>query len=119
MNKPKVTVDEHEPKDAKGAAESAQKGSGAASTHTEHASVRPLEAAESWLHETFPGHENAVLCGVLGLIVAILLFAIGFWATLLVALCVTVGVAIGQLLDGDPKIITFFRGLIGPKDDGR
>ncbi|MGN0071247.1 MAG: DUF2273 domain-containing protein [Atopobiaceae bacterium] len=114
MNRPKVTVDENGPKkDAKSAPAATE------ATSEQHAGARPLEAAEAWLHETFPGHENAVLCGVLGLIVAILLFAIGFWATLLVALCVTVGVAIGQLLDGDPKIIEFVRGLFGPKDDRR
>lgn len=120
MNRPKVTVDEDDPKrDAKGASEASRDDVADMASTKQKAGTRPLEAAEAWFHKTFPGHENAVLCGFLGLIVAILLFAIGFWATLLVALCVTIGVAIGQMLDGDPKIISFFRGFMGPKDDGR
>lgn len=58
-----------------------------------------------WISETFPGHENAVMLGLAGFVVAVLLFAIGFWRTLLITLFVVVGVAIGQVLDGDPKIL--------------
>lgn len=65
-----------------------------------------------WLTQTFPGHENAVLFGFLGFIIAILIFIIGFWRTLFIALVVVVGVAIGQQLDGDPKIINAIRNLI-------
>ena len=86
MNRPKVTVDEDEPKrDAKGASDASRDAVADTASLQQKPGARPLEAAEAWLHKTFPGHENAVLCGFLGLIVAILLFAIGFWATLLVA----------------------------------
>lgn len=86
---------------------------------TEGASFRHArEGLRSWLHETFPGHENAVICGFVGFLVALLFFIIGFWRTLLVVLLVAVGVAFGQVLDGDPKIINTLRGLFGG-DDGR
>ena len=73
-------------------------------------------AARAWLHRSFPGHENAVVWGFIGLIVAILIFIVGFWRTLFVALVVAVGVAFGQYLDGDPKI---WRALKGIFNDNR
>lgn len=71
-----------------------------------------VTSLRQWLTQTFPGHENAVLFGFLGFIIAILIFIIGFWRTLFIALVVAVGVAIGQQLDGDPKIINAIRNLI-------
>ena len=65
-----------------------------------------------------PGHEHAVLGGLFGLVFAVLFFVIGFWQTLLVALLVFIGIAFGQYLDGDPKIINFIRrALTGGLDD--
>ena len=61
-------------------------------------------ATRAWLRRTFPGHENAVLWGIVGFVAAILIFVVGFWQTLFVAILVTVGVSFGQYLDGDPKI---------------
>lgn len=66
----------------------------------------------SWLGARFPGHENAALGGIAGLIVALLIFFVGFWQTLFVALMVCVGIAVGQLLDGDPKIIRALKKLL-------
>lgn len=77
----------------------------AANDGSNHASGTVLERFSGWLTKSFPGHENAFLGGVCGLVVAILIAAIGFWWTLLVALLVLIGVAIGQQADGDPKII--------------
>lgn len=57
------------------------------------------------------GHDYALLGGLAGLIVAILMFTVGFWQTLVIVLLVLVGVAVGQLIDGDPKIINFVRNL--------
>ena len=64
-----------------------------------------VNRASAWVSRTFPGHENAFLGGVCGLIVAIVMAAIGFWRTLLLVLLVLIGVAIGQQADGDPKIL--------------
>lgn len=74
------------------------------------------EGLHTWVHETFPGHENAVIGGFVGFLVALLFFVIGFWRTLLVVLLVAVGVAFGQVLDGDPKIINTLRGLFRGDD---
>ena len=58
-------------------------------------------------------HKNTVLCGLLGLVLALLILFLGFWSTLLIALFVLVGVLIGQALDGDNGIISFFRRYFG------
>lgn len=64
-----------------------------------------IERISSWVKNAFPGHENAVMFGLAGFVIAVLLFAIGFWRTLLITLFVVAGVAIGQMLDGNPKIL--------------
>lgn len=73
-------------------------------------------AVGAWLSRTFPGHENAVLFGFVGFLVAILIFIIGFWRTLFVTLVVVAFVAVGQCLDGDPKILRALKRALG---DGR
>lgn len=75
--------------------------------------VRDLRA---WLEETFPGNVNAVIFAVLGLLVALLLFVIGLWRTLVLVLLVALGVAFGQYLDGDPKIVRFFTTLFSDRN---
>lgn len=62
-------------------------------------------AARSWFRQSFPGHEHAVFGGICGLVVAILVFAIGFWKTLFIVICVLVGVAIGQYADGNTTVV--------------
>ena len=69
----------------------------------------------AWFKRTFPGHENAVIFGLIGLIAAILIFVIGIWRALIVALFVVVGVAIGQMVDGDPKILRALRDFISDR----
>lgn len=68
--------------------------------------------ASHWLDETFPNSRNAVLGGVTGLVVALLLFTIGVLKTLIIAILVVVGIACGQYLDGDPKIVRFIQNLM-------
>lgn len=68
--------------------------------------------ASHWLDETFPNSRNAVLGGVTGLVVALLLFTIGVLKTLAIAIFVVVGIACGQYLDGDPKIVRFIQNLM-------
>ena len=71
-----------------------------------------LARASRWLDETFPNSRNAVLGGVTGLVVALLLFTIGVLKTLIIAILVVVGIACGQYLDGDPKIVRFIQNLM-------
>lgn len=59
----------------------------------------------SWVGKTFPGHENAFWGGVFGLVAAVVLLAFGILKTLVVAVLVVAGIAVGQLADGDPKLI--------------
>lgn len=68
--------------------------------------------ASHWLDETFPNSRNAVLGGATGLVVALLLFTIGVLKTLVIAILVVVGIACGQHLDGDPKIVRFIQNLM-------
>ena len=64
----------------------------------------------------FPGHGNAILWGVIGFLAALLIFLLGFWRTLFIAFLVLVGVAFGQYLDGDPKIVRALMNLIRSSD---
>lgn len=70
----------------------------------------------SWFRESFPNKPYTVLGAAIGLIVALLIFAIGLIKTLFVVICVALGVAVGQYLDGNPKLITFIKHIIS---DGR
>lgn len=74
--------------------------------------AQAMRDLRGWVSQTFPGHEYAVLFGFLGFVAAILIFIIGFWRTLFIALMIVVGVAFGQQLDGDPKIVNAIRGLV-------
>lgn len=74
-----------------------------------------VESASNWLDQLFPGHGNAVLFAIVGFVAALLLFQIGFWRTLLIVILVIVGVAYGQYLDGDPKILRSFQQKFGNK----
>ena len=71
-----------------------------------------LARASRWLDATFPNSRNAVLGGVTGLVVALLLFTIGVLKTLVIAILVVVGIACGQYLDGEPKIVRFIQNLM-------
>lgn len=75
-----------------------------------------VASATSWLDGLFPGHGNAALFAILGFVAAILVFSVGFWRTVLIVILVVVGIAIGQKLDGDPKIIRWFSQHIGKND---
>lgn len=72
---------------------------------------KPRMTFSEWVHKTFPGHENAFYGAILALIVALLVFIIGVWRTLLLVILVVAGIAIGQVFDGNPKIINAIRGL--------
>ncbi|MBM6675509.1 DUF2273 domain-containing protein [Olsenella uli] len=65
----------------------------------------------AWVRRTFPGHEHAFWGGVLGFVVAVLFLVLGLFKALVIVALVTVGVAIGQALDGDSKIMDLVRRL--------
>ena len=65
----------------------------------------------AWVRRTFPGQEKAFWGAVVGLAAAIAFLAVGPWPLLVIAVFVFVGVAAGQALDGDPKIVNTLRHL--------
>lgn len=72
----------------------------------QHASVENwIQRINAWLDNAFPSNKNAVLGGIAGLLVACLFFALGFWKTLFIVVLVLIGVAVGQIADGDPKLV--------------
>ena len=76
------------------------------------------QAAAGWVHRTFPGHEYAFMGAMLALVLAGLVFAIGIVRVLFICVLVVVGIAVGQLFDGDPKIIRAVRNLFS-NDQGQ
>jgi uncharacterized membrane protein len=98
-----------QPSVAQGKKPAASKG---APDSTSNKKKQPVQGLAAYLTKFAPNHENALLGGLMGLIVAVLMFVAGFWRTLFVVVMVTIGVAIGQYLDGTPKIINFIRRVI-------
>jgi len=68
--------------------------------------------AADWLNRFVPGHGNTILFGIVGLLLALLVFKIGVWRSFVVLVLVVGGMAFGQYLDGDPKILRLFRDLL-------
>lgn len=58
-------------------------------------------------------HRHAVCYGIVGFVAAVLVLAIGFWPTVLLALFAAIGVLIGRYQDGDRKAVSAMRALIG------
>lgn len=56
-------------------------------------------------------HPHATLYGLIGFVVAVLILVIGLWDTIVIAVFVAIGVAIGQMVDGDNAIVNFFSRL--------
>ena len=70
------------------------------------------QKAADWLNDIVPGHGNTILFGIVGLILALLVFEIGVWRSFVVLVLVVGGMTFGQYLDGDPKILRFIRDLL-------
>lgn len=89
-------------------------GAPSGSTQQPEATPSPsvLSRAAAWLAETFPNSRHAVIGGICGLVVAIMLFTIGVWETVVIVLFILIGVAAGQFLDGDPKIVRVIQSLL-------
>lgn len=81
--------------------------------------AKTRSTATSWAEGLAPGHSNAVIFGVLGVLAALLIFWVGFFQALFVALMACAGVAFGQWLDGDPRIINAIKHLLAPSNDYR
>lgn len=80
-------------------------GAGAAAGSGTDPAAAGFSHVSAWVSKTFPGHENAFWGGVLGLLAAIVLLAFGIFKTLILVVLVVAGIAVGQLVDGDPKLI--------------
>lgn len=57
----------------------------------------------AWVRRTFPGHEHAFWGAVIGLLVAVFVFVIGFWRALFIVVLVCIGITVGQFIDGNPN----------------
>lgn len=77
--------------------------------------ARSASKLRAWFKRAFPGHEHAVIFGAVGLVAAILIFVLGIWRTLVIALFVTAGVAVGQIADGDPQILHAIRRFLSDR----
>lgn len=58
-------------------------------------------------------HPHTVLYGCIGLVLSVLILWLGLWDTIVIAVFVGVGAAMGQLRDGDGGIYRFFNRLFG------
>ena len=65
----------------------------------------------AWVRRSFPGQEKAFWGAIIGLVAAIVFLAVGPWPLVVIAVFVFVGVAAGQALDGDPRIVNTLRHL--------
>lgn len=92
-------------KAADGAAAGSAGDKGAAGPGVAGDAATGFSRVSAWVSKTFPGHENAFWGGVLGLVAAVVLLAFGILKTLILVVLVVVGIAVGQLVDGDPKLI--------------
>ncbi len=57
----------------------------------------------------------AIWLGIVGFIIAVSIFSIGFFQTLLFCILILAGIIIGQYIDGKPKIILFFTRLFNKR----
>lgn len=60
-------------------------------------------------------HPHTVLYGAIGLILAVLILVVGLWHTIVIAIFVGVGAALGQMRDGEGGLYSLFTKLFGGK----
>lgn len=75
--------------------------------HTSEAFSEGMQTLRSWCR----GREHACLGAVVGLIVAFCIFSLGFLKTLIIAICVGLGIAFGQYIDGNPRMLSIVKKL--------
>lgn len=115
--KPQVKVDpapEQEPAPKKAGGSSSLRESG---KRARNAAGNARRQASAWLDGVAPGHGNAILFGIAGGVVALVILYVGFFQALLIAILVFAGVAFGQWLDGDPVIIDALSRLLRSGDN--
>ncbi|WP_206858972.1 DUF2273 domain-containing protein [Candidatus Enterococcus mangumiae] len=61
------------------------------------------------MNEIFSTYKLPIICGALGLILAILLIAVGFFKTLLIVIMAAIGVAIGMYLQRTGILEHYFK----------
>lgn len=108
--KPKIELDEKDRQSVPETMPDANEDAPASKSRSAGDAVREgASRISAWVSGTFPGNERAFWGGVVGLLAALVFFAIGFWRTVVIAVLVLVGIAAGQALDGDPKIVNALR----------
>lgn len=60
-------------------------------------------------------HPHTVLYGAVGLLLAVLILALGLWHTIVIAIFVGVGATLGQMRDDEGGIHDFFSRIFGSK----
>ena len=58
-------------------------------------------------------HPHTVLYSAVGLVLAVLILVVGLWHTLVIAIFMGVGAAIGQMRDGEGGMYGFFSRIFG------
>lgn len=97
-----------------GAASAAGAQSAPTSAATPGRSVASLpQRISAWVHSSFPGHEHAFWGAVIGLCIALLVFVIGIFRALFVAVIVCLGIVVGGYLDGDTRIMDIVERMFG------
>ena len=111
-HKPKINVGEKDAQQEAPAAEAAEAKPAAGEGRSVGSSLRDgMGAISAWVRRTFPGQEKAFWGALIGLVAAVVFLAVGPWPLVVIAVFVFVGVAAGQVLDGDPKIVNTLRHL--------
>ena len=113
-HKPKINVGEKEeaPKEAAPAAPAEDGPASGEERYTVGNALRDgVGRISAWVRRAFPGQERAFWGAILGLVAAIVFLAVGPWPLIVIAVFVFAGVAAGQVLDGDPKIVNTLRHL--------
>ena len=111
-HKPKINVGEKDAQQEAPAAEAAAAKPAAGEGRSVGSALRDgMGVISAWVRRTFPGQEKAFWGALIGLVAAVVFLAVGPWPLVVIAVFVFVGVAAGQVLDGDPKIVNTLRHL--------
>lgn len=69
----------------------------------------------AWLSTHIRGHEHMVIGALCGLLIVLLVFAVGLLRALFVVVMIGGGAAIGQTFDGDSRIIDFIKQVLSER----
>ena len=111
-HKPKINGGEKDAQQEAPAPEAAEAKPAAGEARSVGSALRDgMGVISAWVRRTFPGQEKAFWGALIGLVAAVVFLAVGPWPLVVIAAFVFVGVAAGQVLDGDPKIVNTLRHL--------